>query len=86
MNWRLRIPGALYRQAIDRAGSDAALAERVRSWLHAYVAGQSPGSLFAASGDHAVRALYLSDEAAGPACSNVPVPATTVIDDQFREP
>ena len=62
MNWHLRLPGALYRQACDRAGSDTALADRVRSWLNAYVAGQSPPSLFAASGGHA-RAKALTPEA-----------------------
>lgn len=37
MDWRLRLPSALYRVAVDKAGSDALLAERVRTWLTRYV-------------------------------------------------
>ena len=62
MTWRLRLPGALYRQATDRAGSDVALAELVRTWLFAYVTGQSPASAFAASGGRA-RAQALTSKA-----------------------
>lgn len=38
MDWRLRLDSALYRLAIQRAGSDRALADLVRQWLAAYVA------------------------------------------------
>ena len=40
MDWRLRLPGALYRQARDKAGSDAQLATAVRDWLEDYATGQ----------------------------------------------
>ena len=39
MDWRLRLPGALYRMAVDRAGSDADLARIVRDYLGRYVDG-----------------------------------------------
>lgn len=62
MDWRLRLPGALYRQARDRAGSDAALADRVREWLTGYVTGQpTAGQQLAAQGGHA-RAASLTTE------------------------
>ena len=37
MDWRLRIPGGLYRHAREKAGSDADLAALVRSWLERYL-------------------------------------------------
>ena len=37
MDWRLRLPSALYRLAVERAGSDAALADVVRGYLERYV-------------------------------------------------
>lgn len=42
MNWRLRLNGALYRKAMDKAGDDKSLAELVTKWLTAYVEGTSP--------------------------------------------
>ena len=45
MDWRLRLPGALYRRARDLAGSDAALADRVRHYLTQYVDGTTPQAL-----------------------------------------
>lgn len=37
MDWRLRLPSALYRRAVAKAGSDADLAALVRSWLARYL-------------------------------------------------
>lgn len=37
MDWRLRIPSAVYRRAADKAGSDADLAALVRVWLERYL-------------------------------------------------
>lgn len=37
MDWRLRLPGALYRRAAEKAGSDADLARLVQSWLERYL-------------------------------------------------
>lgn len=37
MDWRIRIPGGLYRQCVERAGSDADLALLVRGWLERYL-------------------------------------------------
>lgn len=37
MDWRVRLPGALYRQCVERAGSDADLAALVRLWLTRYL-------------------------------------------------
>lgn len=42
MDWRLRLPGALYRLALDKAGSPAALAALVVGWLTRYVDGSEP--------------------------------------------
>jgi len=36
MNWRIRLPGAVYRKAVDRAGSDASLADIARQWVSDY--------------------------------------------------
>lgn len=38
MDWRIRLPGGLYRQAATKAGGDAQLAQRVRVWLERYAA------------------------------------------------
>ena len=57
MDWRVRLPGAIYRQAVDRAGSDADLARLVVAYLTTYVDGTSAQSL----GGRA-RAAALSDE------------------------
>ena len=40
MTWRLRLPGALYRRAVERAGSDADLARLVAAYLTRYAEGQ----------------------------------------------
>lgn len=45
MDWRLRLPGALYRRACEKAGSDADLARLVSQWLTTYVDGTSPQAL-----------------------------------------
>lgn len=37
MDWRLRVPGGLYRRACEQAGSDADLAALVRTWLERYI-------------------------------------------------
>lgn len=47
MDWRLRVPGALYRRAVDRAGSDGELARRVRDYLTRYVADTLPHQIAA---------------------------------------
>lgn len=53
MDWRLRLPGALYRRARDQAGSDRQLAALARIWLEGYVAGQSPAQQLGARGGRA---------------------------------
>ena len=45
MNWRIRLPGALYRLARDKAGSDAALADLVTRYLDAWVSGTTAQAL-----------------------------------------
>lgn len=50
MNWRVRLPGALYRLALEKAGDDGALAELVTRWLDAYVRGQSEAQANGARG------------------------------------
>ncbi len=62
MIWRTRLPGALYRRAIARAGSDRQLADAVRAWLDTYVSGQTAAQQLAASGGLA-SAQALSPEA-----------------------
>ena len=61
MRWRVEVPGALYRQARDRAGSDAQLADWVRAALAAYVAGQSPRQQLAAEAGRASAAKLSPD-------------------------
>ncbi len=55
MDWRLRLPGALYRQAVDRAGSDRELSAVVRQWITDYVEGRSASQALASRGGVARR-------------------------------
>lgn len=57
MDWRIRLPGGLYRQAVDKAGGDAQLAQVVRLWLERYTSAEPIG---AAGG--AARAASLTPE------------------------
>lgn len=41
MNFRLRLPGAIYRQARDRAGDDATLHDRLVAYVTAYATGHT---------------------------------------------
>jgi hypothetical protein len=41
MDWRLRLPAALYRLAVDKAGSDKASAELVVGLIEAWVKGDT---------------------------------------------
>lgn len=61
MDWRLRVPSAVYRLAVSRAGSDRLLADLVRAWLERYVAGVSPAAELGRKGGQA-RAEKLSPE------------------------
>jgi hypothetical protein len=42
MDWRLRLPGALYRRAAAKAGGPMPLAALVLGWLTRYVDGSEP--------------------------------------------
>lgn len=42
MDWRLRLPGAMYRRASDRAGGERSLAALVLAWLTTYVQHGTP--------------------------------------------
>ena len=41
MDWRLRVPSAIYRLALARAGSDRALTELATRWLTRYAQGET---------------------------------------------
>ena len=41
MDWRLRVPSAIYRLAMARAGSDRALADLAVRWLTRYAQGET---------------------------------------------
>ena len=41
MDWRLRVPSAIYRLALARAGSDRALADLAVRWLTRYAQGEA---------------------------------------------
>lgn len=41
MDFRVRLPGAVYRQARDRAGDDTALEQLIVAHVTAYAAGQT---------------------------------------------
>jgi hypothetical protein len=45
MDWRVRIPGWLYRRAVERAGSDLELARLVRDYLTHYADETLPGQV-----------------------------------------
>lgn len=62
MEWRVRLPGAIYRRARDRAGSDAQLAALVRDYLETYVSGQTPAQPLAAQGGRASAASLTAEE------------------------
>jgi hypothetical protein len=61
MDWRLRLPSALYRLALARAGSDKDLAHLVVDYLERYVTGTTEAQQTGASGGHA-RAASLTPE------------------------
>lgn len=61
MDWRLRVPSAVYRLAVNKAGSDRLLADLVRAWLDRYVAGVSPAAELGRKGGQA-RAEKLTPE------------------------
>lgn len=41
MRWRVELPGAIYRQAREKAGDDKALTALVVQWLTTYASGDS---------------------------------------------
>lgn len=45
MDWRVRVPGAVYRLAVEKAGSDKALAEMVAGWIGQWASGQTAQQL-----------------------------------------
>jgi len=49
MDWRLRLPGGLYRRAAEKAGGDTQLAQRVRIFLERYTADQPQQAVAAAA-------------------------------------
>lgn len=49
MDFRVRLPGAIYRQASEKAGDDASLARLVVAYVTAYATGTTPQQLGAAA-------------------------------------
>lgn len=62
MNWRVRVPGALYRQAVEAAGGDVKLQGHVVRWLDSYVLGRSEAQVTGAAGGRAAAAYMTAEQ------------------------